>query len=67
MMRDPIRPTRRPEARLSRSELFDELARIHKCSWLRPGPAAGEKVASHRNGAPEARPPAAPIRVWLRA
>jgi hypothetical protein len=59
MMRDAIGPTPQAEARLSRSELFHELARIHRRSSLRPGPEAGEMKA-HGNGAREPRSPKVP-------
>jgi hypothetical protein len=63
MMRDAVKPTPPAEGRLSRSELFNELARMHKRSSPRPGLKAGETKASQGYGALEMRSPKVPARV----
>jgi hypothetical protein len=63
MMRDAVKPTPPAEGRLSRAELFNELARMHKRSSLRPGLTAGEIKPSQGHWALELRSPKIPARI----
>lgn len=51
MLTDAIERTGMAEGRLTRSELFHELAKMHRRSLPRPGPAAQDREAFQRNGA----------------
>lgn len=61
MLMDGIERTAMAETRLTRSELFHELARMHKQHSRQPGLNAVDKKAIHRNE-PVVRWPNVPAR-----